>query len=604
MDTIITNFTEDIHNDNYAQDYMQPEYTAPTMIYDCGRPKESLDGDWHFSTDQYDYCLRGKWYEEKYYDDAGLSLPVDFDFDGWDTIKVPGVWNTQKPEYFNYEGPGVYTRTFVYQNHGEKKVFLKFGAVYYHARVFLNKKFVGYHRGGSTPFYVDVTDYLQSTNRLIVVADNTRRHNQLPSVNTDWFNYGGITRSVELIRLPGTYIQDFEIHLQRGTSNTLQGSVTVCGEAPYARLSIPELKLNESVPLQQDKDGLFHGQFTLKTDAVPLSLWSPENPKLYTVSVQTADDSIQDEIGFRTIEVKGRNILLNGKPVYLNGVSCHEESAVNGKAVRTEEAVQNIMLAKEMNCNFMRLAHYPHNEAVAKLADRIGILLWEEIPVYWLIAFDNPATYADAQNQLAELIRRDKNRASVIIWSVGNENPDTDSRLAFMGKLAEYAHAADPTRMVSAACLVDNVHLKIADRLERYLDIIGLNEYYGWYNPDFEQLPVLMRNSNPTKPVIITEFGADAYPGRYGTIDEKGTETYQEYVYKRQTELFSQIPFIKGTTPWILFDFRTPRRMSSWQKGRNTKGLLSADKTHKKLAYYVMQSFYKKRGTVPPADQE
>ncbi|MCR5289363.1 MAG: hypothetical protein K6E51_05175 [Treponema sp.] len=596
MAQIIKNYTEDIHNDTYYKQYLSPEYTCKDMIYDCGRTKESLDGQWHFSTDQYDYCLRGKWYEEKYFDENGLSLPVDYDFDGWDTIQVPGVWNTQKKEYFYYEGPGVYTRTFIYKNHGEKKVILKCGAVYYSAKVFLNKKFIGYHKGGSTPFYIDVTPYIQEQNRIIIVADNTRRTTQVPSINTDWFNYGGITRSVELIRLPESYIQDFTIRLQKGSTNILEGSVTVAGNTSIAtaQVAIPELSLTIQVPLEKKDDNLKSGTFTCKAD---LSLWSPENPKLYDVTVTADSDTVHDEIGFRSIEVKGNNIYLNGKAIYLNGISAHEESVPHGKAADKEEIIANFTLAKELNCNFMRLAHYPHNELAAKLADKMGLLLWEEIPVYWLLDFDNPDTYADAQNQLSELITRDKNRCSVIIWSVGNENPDTDSRLSFMSRLAQHAHTQDPCRLVSAACLVDTVNLKIADRLEQYLDVIGLNEYYGWYNPDFQKLNTLMQNSQPTKPVIITEFGADALSGAYGTIDEKGTETYQEYVYKKQTALIGTIPYIKGTTPWILFDFRTPRRMSKYQHGYNTKGLLSADKTHKKLAFYVLQAFYKNRGT-------
>lgn len=625
MEKKITNFTNDIHNDDYALNFMNPFYDAESMICDSGREKEKLDGMWNFSTDQYDYCLRGKWYEENYYNKDGLTLPRDYDFDDWETLKVPGVWNTQKAEYFYYEGPGVYTRRFFYENHGESKVVLKFGAVYYNARIFLNGVFAGFHRGGSTPFYVDVTKLLKKENRIIVVADNERRRTQLPSINTDWFNYGGITRSVELIRLPEAYIKEFSIHLSKDDSckaeksalGKCSGSDTIEAfvgaqlpsgfKGPVSvKLQIPELKQEESFCLTKDENGLYSGKICF---AATVEKWSPENPKLYKVTAELflgdtdaskdgpACDSVSDDIGFRTIEVKDGKIILNGRAIYLNGVACHEESAPNGKAVTKEEAEENIRIAKEMGCNFMRLAHYPHNEDVARLADKMGILLWEEIPVYWLIAFKNEDTYKDAENQLTELILRDRNRASVIIWSVGNENPDTDDRLSFMSRLALHAKKLDDTRLVSAACLVDTVHLKIADRLEAYLDVIGLNEYYGWYNPDFEQLPQLMANSNPSKPVVISEFGADALSGHYGTIDQKGTETCQEYIYKKQTELFSRIPFIQGTCPWILFDFRTPRRMSAWQKGRNTKGLLSEDKKHRKLAFYVMQDFYRKRGS-------
>ena len=172
--------------------------------------------------------------------------------------------------------------------------------------------------------------------------------------------------------------------------------------------------------------------------------------------------------------------------------------------------MENILLAKELGCNFMRIAHYPHSERMAKLADEMGILLWEEIPVYWAIRFEREKTYEDARNQMRELLKRDWNRASVIIWSVGNENADTDERLKFMSGLAECAHEEGGNRLVSAACLVDSEKNVIADRLIEHLDVIGINEYCGWYTPDFEKLPQLMANSRPDKPVIITEFGADA----------------------------------------------------------------------------------------------
>ena len=271
--------------------------------------------------------------------------------------------------------------------------------------------------------------------------------------------------------------------------------------------------------------------------------------------------------------------------------SCIELS-VRG-SLTDEERLENIRAAKELGCNFMRVAHYPHSERMAQLADEMGLLLWEEIPVYWDIHFSSEDTYSDAENQLTELIKRDYNRASVIIWSVGNENPDTDERLKFMGGLARRAHSLDSTRLVSAACLVNTQKNAIEDRLEQYLDVIGLNEYCGWYTAEWSMLPELFRNSDPKKPVIITEFGADALPGHRGTITDKGTEDCQAYVYKKQIENIRCNSYIRGMTPWILHDFRCPRRTSWLQNYYNTKGLLSADKKHKKLAFYVLQAFYK-----------
>ena len=286
------------------------------------------------------------------------------------------------------------------------------------------------------------------------------------------------------------------------------------------------------------------------------------------------------------------DILLNGKPLFLRGVSAHEESICGGKLLTDDERMENIRIAKQLNCNFMRIAHYPHSERMAQLADELGLLLWEEVPVYWDIRFDLEESYIDAENQLTELIRRDYNRASVIIWSVGNENPDTDERFRFMSRLVNCAHGLDATRPVSAACLVNFEKNRIEDRLEASLDIIGVNEYIGWYTADWNKLPDFFENSHPAKPVIVTEFGADAQPHLRGTVTDKGTEDCQAYVYRKQTEQIRKIPYIKGMTPWILYDFRCPRRTSVLQKYYNTKGLLSADKKYIKPAFYVLQKFY------------
>jgi beta-glucuronidase len=180
----------------------------------------------------------------------------------------------------------------------------------------------------------------------------------------------------------------------------------------------------------------------------------------------------------------------------------------------------------------------------------------------------------------------------VIIWSVGNENADTDERLSFMSRLADTCRRLDATRLVSAACLVDHTELVIADRLAKSLDVIGINEYYGWYEPDFSKLPKIFENSRPGKPVVITEFGADAKTGAHGTKDDLYTEEHQLEVYRRQIEVLREIPYIKGIAPWILFNFRCPRRLHEAQNFYNLKGLLSADKTYKKPAFHAMRSFY------------
>lgn len=583
----IKNFVDNIHNATYKDAYAAPPILASQWILTGGREEELLDGAWNFSVDMYDNCLRAKWYLEQEYNEEGRKVPLDYGFDSWEEIVVPGVWNLAKPEYYYYEGTAVYTRRFHYENQGENHVFVRFGAVYYEARVFLNGVFLGIHKGGSTPFCMEVTAHLKSENRLLLVVDNTRRREQVPSDNTDWFLYGGIYRSVSLLRLPESYITNVKVWLNELETREICATVTLsdADASGEAVLEIPGLNIQKTIVIEAGK-GLINLQ------AEHLELWSPESPALYEVNLTWGTDTVTEKIGFRTIETHGNQIVLNGQSIYLRGVCMHEESEANGKAVTESDIRIMFSKAKKMGCNFLRLAHYPHRSLAAKLADEEGLLLWEEIPVYWWIDFENPETLCDARNQLQELIQRDQNRASVIIWSVGNENPDTDARYHFM---AELARNMDATRLISAACLVDTANLRIADRLEEHLDVIGLNEYYGWYDPDYEKLVQILENSKPGKPVLLSEFGGDGAACVYEDEDVRGSETEQEAIYRRQLEMFEKTPYIQGTIPWILFDYRTPKRLGKYQKGYNIKGLITADRKYEKLAYRVMQDFYGKK---------
>lgn len=595
METI-KNFVDNIHNEAYKDSYASPCLETSSYVIPGGRTEQSLDGAWNFSVDMYDNCLRAKWFLEQEVNSEGLRVPLDYGFDDWEEIQVPGVWNLAKPEYFYYEGPAVYSRRFSFKDSSKGHVFLRFGAVSYEARIFLNGKFLGVHKGGSTPFSVEVTEDLKEDNRLIVVADNTRRQDQIPSENTDWFLYGGIYRSVSLLCVPQTYIKDMKVFLADREKKEVSVSITLGGsediEEGEAVFSIPELQVEEAVPLGTDG----RGQLTLEISG--LSLWSPESPKLYEVFLHLRSgsktlDQVKDRVGFRTVETRGREILLNGMPVFLRGVCLHEETEDHGKAVTKEDIRQAFDWAKKMNCNFLRLAHYPHTEWVSELADEAGLLLWEEIPVYWWIDFENPRTLENGKNQLTEMMNRDYNRASVIIWSVGNENPDTDERYHFMKELAETAKEFDSSRLVSAACLVDAVNLRISDRLEKHLDVIGFNEYYGWYDPDYEKLADILEGSRPGKPVVISEFGGDGYLAS-GTEGGKvrGSEEEQKEIYKKQVEMFGKIDYIQGTAPWILFDYRTPKRLGKYQKGYNIKGLVTADRMREKPAFLIMKEYY------------
>ncbi len=581
------NFDEQIHNREYRNKYTKNIIGAENAIYDHFRSREFLDGFWNHHVDVHDTCLRAEWYKENQVDNEGFTVPWDYDFDLWDRIKVPSTWNTQKPEYMLYEGSMIYTRTFKFEKYEDQRIVLKIGGAYHNTMIFINQEFLGYHEGGDTPFYLEITENLKEKNRILLVVNNTRTPGRIPTIFTDWYNYGGLYRSVELYRLPETFIKEFRIHLIPNSDfKKIQVSVVLDGDAKTDRvqLTIPELGIDQDVEISGGK-----GALTLKTS---LELWSPENPKLYDVFLKAGSDEVKERTGFREIRTRGTQIFLNGEPIKLRGVSTHEDSVLNGKAVTEEEIKENFRLIKELNGNFCRLAHYPHSEKAARIADEMGILLWEEIPVYWAIHFEKEETLDNGRQQLTELIQRDFNRPSVVIWSVGNENPDTDERLTFMSNLADLAHEQDPSRMVSAACVIDHVEMRIIDRLADKLDIIGMNEYFGWYKPHFDQLEQFFENSQPDKPVIISEFGAGAKAGHHGTMSDMFTEEYQKRIYEHQVSCFVKFDFIAGISPWILFDFRTPNRCNILQKGYNLKGLMSADKSYKKIAFYTLQKFY------------
>jgi len=302
-----------------------------------------------------------------------------------------------------------------------------------------------------------------------------------------------------------------------------------------------------------------------------------------------------DNIGFRTIETKGADILLNGKSIYLRGISIHEE--YKGRRATSEaDAFALLTWAKELGCNYVRLAHYPHNEYMIRLADKMGLLVWEEIPVYWTIDFTNAATYANAKNQLTEVITRDKNRACIIIWSMANETNLSEARNSFLINLIKYTKTLDNSRLISAAQLThsENGIGIIDDKVGEYVDIIAFNEYRGWYGGDLETAPDAKWNIFYKKPVVVSEFGGSAKQGLHGAKDERWTEEYQEYLYQQNLLMIEKIPNIRGMSPWILTDFRSPRRvLPGIQDGFNRKGLIS-DAGNKKKAFSVLQDFYKK----------
>jgi len=562
------------------------------------RKTMSLDGQWQTIVDPYEsgyYDYRYQPSPNGYFKNAKPKTEsdlVEYDFDSSSTLKVPGDWNTQSDQLFFYEGSVWYKKSFDYQRRPNARVFVYFGAANYIADVYLNGEKLGQHEGGFTPFNFEITNLLRdSGNFLIVKVDNKRRRDAVPTLMTDWWNYGGLTRDVKLIETPATLISDYFIQLQKGSRDRVVGWVKLNGAQFSQRIIVRIPEAGVAKAFATDASGTALVDLT-----ADLKLWSPENAKLYDVTIEAETDQVRDQIGFRSIETRGTEILLNGRPIFLRGVSIHEEAPFRGGRAYSREDAQTLLgWAKELGANFVRLAHYPHNEHMVREADRMGIMVWSEIPVYWTILWDNPATLENARNQLSEVIARDKNRAAVVIWSMANETPLGEARLSFLRNLVGFARSLDSTRLISAAMerhYVGATTQVIDDPLGEFLDVLGCNEYVGWYDGLPDKADRLEWRTKYEKPLIMSEFGGDALFGKHGDVLARWTEEYQENLYRHQLAMLKRIPFLRGTTPWILMDFRSPRRpLPKIQDYWNRKGLIS-NRGQKKKAFYVLQRYY------------
>ena len=562
---------------------------------------QSLNGSWQTIVDPFDagfYDYRLKESSNGFFKNRVAKSKqdlVEYDFVPAEQLYVPGDWNTQRPELFLYEGSIWYKKDFNYQRKPGTRLFLYFGAANYLTHVYLNGEKLGMHEGGFTPFNFDITDRVKDgANFVIVRVNDDRKPENVPTVNSDWWNYGGITRDVLLVETPETYVDDYRLDLAPGRYNQLAGYVQLnqAKAGQTVTLAIDELKVKET--LTTDAQG--RATFTLK--AKP-TLWTPEQPKLYDVRLTCGEETLADRIGFRRIETQGKSILLNGKKTFLRGIAIHEEAPFRAGRVANEAECRTLLRwAKELGCNFVRLAHYPHNEAMVRLAEEMGLMVWSEIPVYWTIHWNNPDTYRNAERQLTDMINRDKNRCAVIIWSIANETPHSDARDRFLGDLATHAREMDGTRLLSMAMEVsgtkENTN-QVHDNMSRYVDIVSFNSYLGWYSGTMQDLNARQWDIPYDKPFFVSEFGAGALAGRHGDKDERWTEEYQAELYRLTLQMYDRVEGFAGTSPWILMDFRSARRqIHGTQDFFNRKGIIS-NRGEKKQAFYVLQEFYRQK---------
>lgn len=581
-------------------------YAEPELIQNVyGRDITMLNGRWNAIIDMYDKGRGMKmWLDREPEDDTRF---LEYSWHGGLELTVPGDFNSQKPQLQYYEGTVWYSRHFGGQalKPGER-MYLYFGAVSQRCVVYLNGSKVAEHDGGFTPFQVEVTDILkEDDNFLVVEVNNDRRKDAIPAMVFDWWSYGGITRDVMLVRTPQVYIKDYMVQLDKHKADVINAFVTMSEAVPAGStvlLSIPELKVKETVKL--DADGRGEASFKVKK----LQRWSPDSPKLYDVTLTYGGgDSVSEEIGFRNIEVDGEKILVNGVETFMRCVSFHEEIAPQMRRACTQEDAEFLIgAAKALGVNMARLTHYPQNEYTVRLAEKEGIIIWQEIPVWQGIDFENDATMEKALKMYSEMLYRDKNRCAVGFWGVANETRPSAARDAFLRKELELGRSLDSTRLYTAA--FDNVYFKkeygefrIEDDFIWDLDVVSFNKYMGWYAPWPCDPSDCKWNVARGKPVIISEFGCEAQFGISGHANTASSwsEDYQAELYRKNLKMFEQIPNLAGISPWVLFDFRSPYRMHPVnQDGWNRKGLLSENGDRKK-AWYIIHDFYMSKKGVP-----
>lgn len=567
-----------------------------TNVY--GRDIRSLNGKWNALIDLYEQGKGMKVY--KNLQPQGNTDFYEYSFQGGLRLNVPGDWNSQMPELTYYEGTVWYARHFDAKRLSDKRRFLYFGAVSYRCRVYLNGTEIGNHEGGFTPFQIEVTNLLKDGDNFLAVEVNNRRtKDAIPALSFDWWNYGGITRDVLLVTTPATYIEDYFIQLDKESPTRIVAKASLSQRKAGEKItvSIPELKA--TVDLLTDAAGNVEAVINSKK----LQRWSPENPKLYEVIISSAQDCVKEQIGFRNIAVKGTDIYLNDRPVFMCSISFHEEIPQRrGRAFSEADAAMLLNEAKALGVNMIRLAHYPQNEYTVRLAEKMGFILWQEIPIWQGIDFTDSSTREKAQRMLTEMIKRDRNRCAVGYWGVANETKPSAERNEFLTSLLQTGKQLDTTRLyVAAFDLVrfnpEKQRFVMDDSFASQLDVVAVNKYMGWYHPWPVQPEDAVWEVIPDKPLILSEFGGEALYGQSGdaNVASSWSEEYQARLYRDNIRMFDNIPNLRGVSPWILFDFRSPFRFHpANQDGWNRKGLVS-DQGMRKKAWYLMKDYYHKK---------
>ncbi|MGV9172471.1 MAG: glycoside hydrolase family 2 protein [Promethearchaeia archaeon] len=556
----------------------------------------NLNGTWHYLADENNIGEANEWYLPQ----KKKSLENEMS-----NIEIPKSYNVLDG-YELYEGPFWHFRTFNVPSSlsikDKNDFYLKFQGANYLTKVWLNGQYLGSHEGGFVPFRFRVNALLKrSDNLLVVMTDNTRKHGQVPDLSFDWFNYGGIYRDVELLALDRNRVEDVIIKttLESRTTALIDVSFKIVGKLP---LTWQILDTDNETVLFKGSFSTFSEQGKFSVTFKEPRIWSPDSPHLYYLRIRNPAEEVlyESHFGIREIEVKGNYVYLNKRIIYMKGVSLHEEQVPYGRTIPYKMREQDVKQMKALGFNALRTAHYSHDESLIEIADRLGLLILEEVPVYWACDFKSTEVFKTAAKQARSLIKRDINHPSVIWWSVGNEVPIERLECArFMRRLMDWVRRFDDTRIVT---YVSNK--MICDLTKRHADIAAINLYFGWYygSPRMVStiLDVLRAPILNQKPVFYTEFGAGAkYGYRPGwELQEKFSEEKQLYVLDYTIRTLNSKPYVAGWFIWIYRDFRSFLRQNKYQQGFNRKGIVSEQNEKKLISHHIPQILTKTRKLV------
>ena len=548
---------------------------------------QSLDGIWKFAIDPQDVGEAQNWQ---------LTLP------NAEQVTVPSVWNTQLG-LLEYEGAAWYEKEF-YTEGGCLRIV--FDAVMTEADVWLDGQKLGYHYGGFTQFYFIVPAVEAGWHTLTVRADIRFDALSIPQEKTDWFHYGGITRSVTVERLQGicTLQNRMEYTLNQELSKAEGHFVLeLYNAADEACTDTVTIRLGDTVVYQGEQTIPAHSAVSVTTPTLVVEnprLWSVEDPQLYDIAITTGTDDLLDRTGFRFVEVRDGKIFLNHKPLFFRGVNRHEDHPEWGAAFPEGLMKRDLDIIEDLGCNAVRGSHYPNAKVFVDMLDERGLAFWSEIPMWgggFAGAVLSPELVERGLQMHREMVAQYYNHPCILIWGMHNEiGTDTDECYAMTKKFYAYLKENGGNRLVTYA-----IYKFLPCKCLELCDFISLNRYAGWYwstrDGWQEELDSFRKHREELglgdKPVIYSEFGGAAIYGHHTFDDLRGTEEYQAELLEKCMTTLHQDPMVVGTYVWQFCDTRTCRKMGlDRARTYNNKGILNEFRKPK-MAYYTVRKIYK-----------